>query len=209
MFGNAVCVARWLGDGIWVLIVEQEGACGSRQWHSLGIRAVKEQRIISSADCQSRSDLTVLAPRAFVAFGSSHTFNSIWSSLNLYHPTPSRCASAFIHFLIHLYLLILVSFPARCRVHQPPPLLAPISLSCVEHPLWTRDTLALHNSTSIRFYLLNVSLGNAGHVVMWQKLPAFKSIQTEMDLTLTLLLYLLNSGVLSVSMQPTCLFVFD
>lgn len=214
-----VCKCRVLrgscvSPGDWVI--------GSRHWSSnrkvdavagsgtaLRIRAGKEQRIISSVDCQSHSDLTVLVPQAFVAFWLVPHFQFYLIVLNLYQPTSSRCAFVFIHFLIHLYLLMLVSFLLWYRVHQLPPLLAAVSLLCVQHRLWARDTLTLHNSTSVRFHLLNVSSGNVGHVVMWQKLLAFKSIQIEMDLTLTLLLYLLNSSVLSVSMQPTCLFVFD
>ena len=204
------CVYRWklcTGWRQYDRIIKQETGWGSRWQHSPGIKSMEATGdhlqdwipILLWSNCSCFS--------GFCSFPTCST-RSILSDLSWPVPPhlilPWFCIHTFSYHC--LYLLILVSEFINWHLSwlQSHFLVCKTSVVDMWHIELTQQdfTITLVSFTECQF-------GQHGHVVIWHTLPAFKSIQIEMDLTLTLLLYLLNCSVLTVSIQTTCLLPFN
>lgn len=165
---------------------------------SLGQRTKQEQGIISRTD---RTEYWYHWSNC----GCFSGFGSIWfvlwfqSYLISLHPccitSSSGCFGTDRFLYPCLCLLILVSFHLWHWVHHLPPLLDRVSILHAKHQRWTCDTLSFHNKTSATHwvYLPKVSVGSKSLLLCDIRLSAFKSIQIEMELTLALLSFSIES----------------
>lgn len=188
----------------------QESGCGSRWQQSPGI---KQQRRNRGSSPGPNANLTLISLFLFcwLLFPLAcftHSFLSMLSLLMSPHLN-LRC------FCVHSFSKPPSVSSHLCLIHSP------IPSSSTETSLGSRlryETSSIDmwhlGLAHLCFYINSISFtecepGWKSQLVMWHTLPAFQSIQNEMDLTLTPLLCLLNCTLLSISVQLTYLFVLD